>query len=494
MKTKTLLIAAVMFLSISVAAFAQAQYSVSASPVTTGVNTGVTEKVGDIGFNTIAASAYTVTGTITIDYGRTITADPDSIQIVAFADPDDPGSGLPTLTPTIEDGTKVVITVVPSFSSPVRMYSFRLTGVRVDVSGNTDVSVAVNTVVTATSNMIVNGQATATVLVGTAKPFYGLDNNTVVFNALGELQSSSNVATLDLIENFRYALHVRQVSDTTQTTSQVIRFVLDGTIPAGFTLQFAGSDDDGIWTRVGTGTITSATTNKEVYYSMSADTDITQIEHIYVDVTVTATPALTLGHVYSTEVDQVFALAALGPLASVSATAIPRYAPAYPKDYVKSPHRIFDIEEGFNTTILMIPYATNELGFNTGITIANTTADPGTVAGLTTPLPQTGDITFYFYPNQGDMFSVNSTEVGKELPWGDDGLVPPGKSYILLLTELLEAADYEGDFSGYIIAYCNFSHAHGQYFISDFGSFANGALMLVMNSARATTVPETLGN
>jgi len=483
-----------MFLGISVAAFAQAQYSVSASPVTSGVNTGVTEKVGDLGFNTIAASNYTVTGTITIEYGKTITANPAYIDVVAFADPDDPGSNLPTLTPVIEDGTKVVITVVPAPFDPVRMYSFRLTGVRVDVSGNTDVSTAVNAVVTATNNMIVNGQATATVLVGTAKPFYGLTNNTVVFNALGELQSASNVATLDLMENFRYALHLTTTSDSTQSTTQVVRFVLDGTIPAGITLQFGAADYDSLWTRLGTGTINSSTVTKEVYYQLTADTDITQIEHIYVDVTVTATPALTLGYVYSTDVDQVFPLATLGPLSSVSPTAIPRYAPAYPKDYVRSAYRIFDIEEGFNTTTLMIPYATNELGFDTGITIANTTADPGAVAGLTTPLPQTGDITFYFYPNEGAMFSISSTEVGKELAWGDDGLVPPGKSYILLLSELLAAAEYEGDFSGYIIAYCNFSHAHGQYFISDFGSFANGALMLVMTSDRATTVPEIFGN
>lgn len=513
MKIKTLLIAAVMFLGISVAAFAQAQYAVSASPVTTGVNTGVTEKVGDIGFNTIDASGYTVTGTITVDYGRKITAPiaANGIQIAYFQNPGDTGVQ-PQFGLSFDSAvnpTKVIISVKPGVgatpATTARLYSFRLTGVRVDVSGNTDVSVKVDAVVTATTNMIVNGQATATVLVGTAPAFYSLTNNTVVFDVLGAQVSASNVATLDLMERFAYAMHVTPTSDSTQNDSQTICFALDGDLPTGITLTFgaastvvtvtgATSAPAGAWTRVGTGVITAATPVKRVCYDLAIDTDIATVEHVYVPVTVTAQAASVRGSVYPTSGAPLYALAALAPFSTETgtATSIPRYNPAYPKDWVKSNKMIFDIA-GSDSTVLMMPYAVYELGYDTGITIANTAKDPGAAAGITSPLPQTGPITFYLYPNNGDMFSITSTEIGKEFAWGTDGKVPPGKSYILLLSELLAAAGYDDAFSGYIIAYCNFTHAHGQYFVSDFGSFANGALMLVMDPERATLAMESLG-
>ncbi len=514
MKIKTLLIAAVMFLGISVAAFAQAQYAVSASPVTTGVNTGVTEKVGDIGFNTLDASGYTVTGTIAVDFGRKITApiaDPGGIRIVYF-NPDPAPLPAPIFGlsfDSVVNPTKVIISVKPAAgltpAQTARLYSFRLTGVRVDVSGNTDVSVKVDASITATSNMIVNGQATATVLVGTAPAFYSLTNNTVVFDVLGAQVSTSNVATLDLLERFAYAMHVTPVSDATQNDSQTICFALDGDIPTGITLTFgaastvvtvpgATSVPAGAWTRLGTGVITAATTPKRVCYDLAIDTDIAAIEHVYVPVTVTAQSALVRGSVYPTSGAPLYALATLAPFSTELATggSIPRYNPAYPKDWVKSNMPIFDIS-GSDATVLMIPYAVSELGYDTGITIANTAADPGAAAGITSPLPQTGPITFYLYPNNGAMISISSTEIGKEFAWGTDGKVPPGKSYILLLSELLAAAGYDDVFSGYIIAYCNFTHAHGQYFVSDFDSFSNGALMLVMNPERATLAMESLG-
>ena len=68
MKTKILLIAAVMFFGISVAAFAAAEYAVSTTPVTTAALNGMAEKVGDIAFSTLANTGATVTGTITIFY------------------------------------------------------------------------------------------------------------------------------------------------------------------------------------------------------------------------------------------------------------------------------------------------------------------------------------------------------------------------------------------------------------------------------------------
>jgi ADP-ribosylglycohydrolase len=67
----------------------------------------------------------------------------------------------------------------------------------------------------------------------------------------------------------------------------------------------------------------------------------------------------------------------------------------------------------------------------------------------------------------------------------------------------LTAAGHDGEeFAGYVIAVCDFTHGHGQYFVSNFNSFTNGALMLVVSplndrgrriTNRAAGVPESFG-
>jgi hypothetical protein len=76
-----------------------------------------------------------------------------------------------------------------------------------------------------------------------------------------------------------------------------------------------------------------------------------------------------------------------------------------------------------------------------------------------------------------------------------NGRLAAGKSFVLMISELLTAAGFEGDFSGYVLVNCKFPFAHGQYFVSDFSDFTNGALMLVVPTSSSNRVPvETLGN
>lgn len=68
MKTKTLLIAAVMFFALSAVAFSQAAvYSVSSTPITTVIATGNAEPAGDITFTQTGGTS--VLGTISLQYG-----------------------------------------------------------------------------------------------------------------------------------------------------------------------------------------------------------------------------------------------------------------------------------------------------------------------------------------------------------------------------------------------------------------------------------------
>jgi hypothetical protein len=107
------------------------------------------------------------------------------------------------------------------------------------------------------------------------------------------------------------------------------------------------------------------------------------------------------------------------------------------------------------TTSLLFPFVTNQLGFDTGIAIANTSSDPFGANGATA---QAGTCTLNFYgagaPSPANLTSAN---------------IPSGTVYTGVLSGLAAG------FQGYIIAQCNFQYAHGFAFITD-GVGANGGL------------------
>jgi len=116
-------------------------------------------------------------------------------------------------------------------------------------------------------------------------------------------------------------------------------------------------------------------------------------------------------------------------------------------------------------TILLFPYVTNQAGFDTGIAIANTTADPlGTTA-------QAGTCTLYYYGNTNGSTgpaSQTSPEVGSGshlalMLSGGGGVFAKDGGF----TACASGACVAPLFQGYIIAMCNFQFAHGFAFLSD---------------------------
>jgi hypothetical protein len=96
-------------------------------------------------------------------------------------------------------------------------------------------------------------------------------------------------------------------------------------------------------------------------------------------------------------------------------------------------------------TTLLFTFVTNQAGFDTGIVIANTSADP---FGTT---PEDGTCTLtYFGPNAPAPQPSGTIAAGK------------------LFTTL--ASSSAPNFQGYLIAQCDFSLAHGFAFISDLGA------------------------
>jgi hypothetical protein len=149
-------------------------------------------------------------------------------------------------------------------------------------------------------------------------------------------------------------------------------------------------------------------------------------------------------------------------------TAIPRFAPS-------STSSTF-VSVVLCQTTLLFPFVNTTPGFDTGVAIANTTAD---VAGTKN---QTGPCTLNFFGSgAGTTTSAPFPSAG--------GNIAPGT----LNAE--QVSNIRNGFSGYIIAVCNFQLAHGFALFSDTGirNWATGYIALVVPGGSRKGF-ESLGN
>ncbi len=108
-------------------------------------------------------------------------------------------------------------------------------------------------------------------------------------------------------------------------------------------------------------------------------------------------------------------------------------------------------------TVLLYPFVTNQVGFDTGLAISNTSTDP---FGTT---PQAGTCTLNWY-------GANS------VPVITTPVVATATTYTTLTSVVAP------NFQGYMIAVCGFQYAHGFAFVSDIGArnLAMGYLPLII--------------
>jgi len=154
-------------------------------------------------------------------------------------------------------------------------------------------------------------------------------------------------------------------------------------------------------------------------------------------------------------------------------------------------------------TTMLIPFATFGGGYDTGIAIANTTADPFGVAngGATA---QTGTVTLDFFPQlatggAGTASTLTTSATIRPVTGLDaTGSLPAGGSWTVLLSSLLPLATppITGSFTGYVFVRTNFLDAHGVFYPTNFAGFTAGAPMLVLPQPISTprTGTETLNN
>lgn len=156
-------------------------------------------------------------------------------------------------------------------------------------------------------------------------------------------------------------------------------------------------------------------------------------------------------------------------VAAASATTVPNFAP------VMAP-----VLNGTSITLcstnLLFPFVTSALGFDTGIALANTSADP---FGTTTA-PGVCALNFY----------------GTGQPTPNTGIPAPGGIQAPGSTTAFLASQIAAGFTGYVIAQCSYQFGHGFAYITyGFGQSQATAMGYVANILdRTHTGPESLGN
>lgn len=478
MKAKTLLLAAVAILVLSAAAYPQAAFNVASSPVTKVITTGVTERAGDILLTVSNQAGASVDGTLTIHYGGaaiTNTAVTTAANIVT--NPANTGVLINTYTDLAAGD---IVIDIPAGMAPTD--TIRITGIRVDASG---ASFPLRAQLSAVNNQITAGMAEVTVISGAGTGIL-VDSDKVIINsvapedpvppviyvkegfpnAFGAKDATVSPGALGLMITLSgvpegmtvtFPLNAGQgliVTATNPTTAGFVATQADGTT-------LAAADDV---------TFTSASEALTVYYILTSDSDVFQIETLEIPVTVAVGDAKYVG------ADKITATVTLYHIgdAGHTKTIIPRYQLAATTVDV--------VDFTGSNTWLCAPFAQVQpaIAYDTGLGIANTTKDPG---GYMTEQP--GAITFYLYPSDGSdpiMYKTVAGSPGTGL--NATGKVPAGSTYTVLVSQLLAAAratdaNVPTEFSGYIFIACDFTGGHGIYTVSNFSTFSQGGQLLV---------------
>jgi hypothetical protein len=504
MKTKTLLIAAVMFFALSVSAFAQSAYTVSQETLDRVSCCGLAEPTGAIAFTAVADTPDTVTGTITLRYNLPIANyDPEllptpgtplaanlRVQVTAV---DNDGVLLttqPTWTVINDNSNGLVVIAVPAgytFPNTINVYN-----VRVNVTGSCgSIASTVTATASSTGNRLTIGETDLiTVVKGVAQP---LKTPTVTMAPSTLTQISidatdgtvTGAATIEIEENFLTAFGKVGIFPELNRSQQTLIRLKVSAIPAGMSVRFTGiqgafqtASPAGVVNGADV-TLPSATIPQYVYYVMNAASNPALLDSF------TFTPTILAPGPYPLAPAVISVSAAMAPIGVAPATRFPQFIEGCETAAVP-----FASVSGALNTILLVPYATTEVGYQTALTIANTTLDPGAanMGDYPAAIPQTGKIKIYFYPKNGDPVTWDSTTETTPGNYGldEDGLLPPGGTFVALINELLPSS-LADEFGGYMFIVTDFTNAHGEYFITDFEKFTHGALMLVVNDvARAS--------
>jgi len=389
--------------------------------------------------------------------------------------------------------------------------SFRIVGVRIDANGKTGaqtISASLNTsannyLLTTTSATVINnlGAGIGSVAIGTVS---GSSNSSAKSATIFTNRNvSGTLATLLITEGFASAWRSNgaggagtcasgtpcQAGNNTTPVKNGTRIRLTfNNVPAGVTLSLG--------TQIGTGaantaaplapvlsntTITASATTTELYF---AKTSTTSTESVELDINIPQSNVSNTAAVTTPGVITV--TATLVPIGDgVGSVGLPREDQGYPT-FVEAdigPVTVVNIVAANTTMLVSFAYVAG--AFDTGIAVANTTADPfGVGAGGATK--SSGTITIDAFPTTltggaGPPWSVTTSSTVKPgAGLSSDGTLAAGATWTVLLSQLITAAGQTGSFSGYIFIRANFLDAHGTATVTDFKSYSLATNVLVL--------------
>jgi hypothetical protein len=259
-------------------------------------------------------------------------------------------------------------------------------------------------------------------------------------------------------------------------------------IPSNVTLTIAvGSASSGTPALSRT-SITSANNTSVLTWTTAVSYPGSSADQIQINVTaisISGSPTLTAGNITVT--------AAMNPVGGaltdtdppgVDTTALPRFS-----SVEVGPATIVNIIAA-NTTLL-IPFAVRDGGFDTGLAIANTTADPFGGSANGGAVAQSGVIRVNAFPRAatgaGTPFTVTtSSTIRPGVGLSADGTLAAGSTWSVLLSELFTAAGQTAPFTGYLFITTDFLNAHGATFVSNFAGFTSATPTLIVPSPSIT--------
>jgi len=146
----------------------------------------------------------------------------------------------------------------------------------------------------------------------------------------------------------------------------------------------------------------------------------------------------------ATTVTGTYNLAPQGAALTSPATTVPTFSSA-------TPPAVNGVSIVLCQTTLLFPFVSNQVGFDTGIAIANTSQDNLGAAGKSVAIAQTGTCNLFFY----GPFAPATATVPDPL-----GALAGGNTHAFLLSSV--APGYQG----YVIAVCPFNYAHAYAFLT----------------------------
>jgi hypothetical protein len=380
---------------------------------------------------------------------------------------------------------------LPAAANNTSSGSFRIIGVRIDANGKTGAQVATaslsdaaaNYLLTTTSVTVINDIANGigSFAIGSRPGTSSLGTASIFTNRTTPDQTASFVLTEGFASAFRSRTELSNSGVALGSNSTRIRLTFNN-VPSGVTLTLSipYPDEDPEASFVGTSTITSSSNVAVLEIDDTSLTSTESLEVRIIGVNLTSTAAVTTEGAISVT-------ATFFPIGdSLDDNGAPSDAEGYPvfAQLDVGPITVVNIVAA-NTTML-IPLAEKIGAFDTGISVANTTADPFGGTGSGGAAPSAGTLKFDFFPSSatgaGTACTLTTSSTNRPgFGISSDGTIAAGATYTVLLSQLLPVSNCAaGDFVGYIFITANFLNAHGQATISDFRTYSLAANVLVL--------------